>query len=148
MMEIIIIVSILLVLFLILGIQIEILIFAVLCMMELFCLAVTAFFITSAICLLCSKPKTAKFVRIQETEKYGKHAVYQIDGMEYPNAYPTEEPLQSFLCRKQNPTVWLWKGKNKQFVLDRHSLIVIAAGTPFFAVVSILLGYFLIQISF
>lgn len=91
-------------------------------------LAMLAFFVFSAVRLMRSKKKTARF---DGTEAFGESkfdcAVYLIEGERYKNAFPCEVIMRERIYKRdKDVTVRLYEKKN--LVYDKNSAVTIGVG--------------------
>ncbi len=128
------------VLLLILGVSPTLIILGLLSLTELFLLLMALFFIVSLILLLMTKPTEAKYLRIDQNEGVGTHAVYWLDDREYDNSFPAEIMFIDKIYHKdQMYKVRIWKSKKnpeRYLLLDWYSVIVIAVGLPVFVLLA------------
>lgn len=90
-----------------------------------------AFFAYSLTMLARSKKCSAQFVRIDKKEKHKfEAAFYEVNGEEYPNAFPCEPILRDKFYKKNTKTHVRFVEK-KSYVLDKNAQVTIAIGTLF-----------------
>lgn len=142
-MEFVVVIAVILVLLFILGIDIGILMFGVLCLLEIFLVFMSVFFTISLVMLLFSRKHSAEFLRIEKSERLGSHAWYLVDGKEYMNFYPADEILKKQLYRKKTTTIRLFKVKKNSIAFDRKSWVIIGIGFPVSWIFMLLMGAFL-----
>lgn len=128
------------VLLLILGVSPMMIMFGAIVLIELFFLLMALFFIVSLILLLMTKPAQAKYLRIDQNEGVGTHAVYWMEEREYDNSFPAEIMFIDKIYHKdQMYKVRIWKSKKnpeRYIMLDWYSVIVIAVGLPVFSLLA------------
>ena len=128
--------AVIILLLLILGVSPMMIILGVLSLVELFLLLMALFFFVSLILLLMTKPTEAKYLRIDQNEGVGTHAVYWMDDREYDNSFPAEIMfIDKIYHTGKICKVRIWKSKKnpeKYLLLDWYSIIVIAVGLPVF----------------
>lgn len=105
-------------------------------------LLMLSFFIFSAVRLIRSKKKTARF---DGTESFGESkfdcAVYLIEGERYKNAFPCEVIMRNRIYNKdKDVTVRLYEKKN--LVYDRNSAVTIFMGLASSVILSVLAAIF------
>lgn len=145
-MEIIIGAVVIILLLLILGVSPVMIIFGAVSLVELFFILMMLFFVVSLILLLITKPEKGKYLRIDQNEGVGTHAVYWLDEREYDNSFPAEIMFVDKIYHKdQMYKVHIWKSKKNQeryLMFDWYSVIVIAVGLPVFSALAVAGGYF------
>ena len=115
----------------ILGVDIEIILAALMFLFAAILLAITVFFILCAAKLFDSKSYKAKFVKIAKSPKGNFDAAYYaIDENEYPNVLPCEILMRSRLYQRDR-TVNVRLTKDKTFVFDRNAVAATAVGIIF-----------------
>ncbi|MBQ8927019.1 MAG: hypothetical protein IJ055_01930 [Oscillospiraceae bacterium] len=129
-MEIIIGAVIIIVLLLFLGVRPMTIIAGIVVLFALGAVLMTGFFAVSLVLMLLAKPVRVDFLRIEQNEGPGSHAVYRIGEREYDNAFPAEMILQDRIYRR--PTVYarLLQGKKRYFLFDWYTVIIILVGLP------------------
>ena len=124
------------VLLLVLGVSPILIIFGVMVVVELFLILMALFFIVSLGLLMMTKPTKGKYLRIDQNEGVGTHAVYWMDEREYDNSFPAEIMFVDKIYHEGKIcSVRIWKSKKnpeRYILLDWYSIIVIAVGLPVF----------------
>lgn len=111
-----------------LGVDISLIMGAVVALLSLTLGVITLFFVYCAVLLAGSKRHDAKFLRIGKNPA-GKYdcAYYQIDGEEYPNYLPAEIVFRERFYPK-NRSVKVWLCEKKHIVFDKNAFWAAAAG--------------------
>ena len=145
-MEIIIGAVVIIILLLVLGVSPILIIQGAVSLIEIFFILMVLFFIVSLILLLMTKPAKAKYLRIDQNEGVGTHAVYWMDEQEYDNSFPAEIMFIDKIYHKdQMYRVHIWKSKKnpeRYLMFDWYSVIVIAVGLPVFGALAAVGGWF------
>lgn len=98
------------------------------------------FFVISLVFLMFTKRKRGVFSKINDEGRF-PHAVYEIDGEEFPNIFPCEMVMRDKLYVPEK-TVTLFYSKPRRAVIDKNAFITIIAGSVVFiplAAVSVML---------
>ncbi len=147
-MEFIIAAIVIIVLLLVLGVSPFVIIGGILTLIELLLIFMTGFFIVALILLLISRPVKAEFLRIMQHEIVGTYAIYRIEGEEYVNTFPAEIMFVDKIYHEGAvSTARLHKGKKKHLLFDWYSHLVIGVGLPVSAILTVLLGKFLLGLT-
>lgn len=132
--------AVIILLLLILGVPPMMIIFGAVALIELFLLLMALFFVVSLVLLLMTKPTEAKYLRIDQNEGVGTHAVYWLNDREYDNSFPAEIMfIDKIYHAGKMYHVRIWKSKKnpeKYIFLDWYSVIVIAVGLPVFSLMA------------
>lgn len=102
------------------------------------------FFLVMAILLLFSRKKKAAFLELEEGEHSAMFAVYEIEGEEHRNTFPTDGFLGGLLYRKKDVSVRMLRLGKSKLVFDKITMIIIGIGLPAFAFLSVFL-FILVQ---
>ena len=121
---------IIIVLLLFLGVRPMTIIAGIVVLLALAAVLMTIFFLISLVLMLMARPVRADFLRIEQNEGPGSHAVYRIGEKEYDNSFPAEMILQERIYRR--PTVYarLLQGKKRSLLFDWYTVIIILVGLP------------------
>lgn len=121
-------------------------IIAMIVLLALFSCMCELFFVITGIVSLFSRKKDAEYVRLEDNDKYGKHAIYLIDGEECDNMFPTDSLMEKFLYKKKNTKVRRLKLKKRDIVIDRPSQVIIVLGLTVFTSLTILFISFAMEL--
>lgn len=143
-MEIFLTIAILIILFCVLGETVVPALIALLWVLEIFILLCVLFFVVMITLTILAKTKKAKFLRVDGAEKGIKQAIYEIEGKEYKNAFPTDAFMKNLLYRKTDVKVRFLKLGKTGTVFDWVSQSIMAIGLPAFS----FLAYIVFQVIF
>lgn len=115
-------------------------------LLALFSILCELFFVITGVVSLFTKKKDAKYVRLEDNDKYGKHAIYLIDGEECDNMFPTDALMEKFLYKKTDTKVRILKLKKRNIVIDRPSQIIIILGLTVFSALTVLFVSFAMEL--
>ena len=115
-------------------------------LLALFSIMCELFFIITGIVCLFTKKTDAKYVRLEDNDKYGKHAIYLIDGEECDNMFPTDALMEKFLYKKSDTKVRRLKLKRRDIVIDKPSQVIIILGLTVFTTLTILFVSFAMEL--
>lgn len=101
------------------------------------------FFAIMAAAILLGKKKDAVLKGLERVEKFGDHAVYETEGKEYRNLFPTDGLMRTFFYRKDQVKIRLLMLQEKPVVFDGPSQLIVWIGLPAFAVLSMIFMSFL-----
>lgn len=132
MMEILLVLAVLLTLVLILGNSVLPIMVIVLGLMILFTVLCAVFFAVMAVIVAFTKPKRAKFIELAKNERGIPFALYEIDGKECQNTFPTDAILQKWLYNKRDVVVCFLNVGDVRLVFDKVTLAIIGIGLPVF----------------
>lgn len=121
---------------------------AVLALIVLFSLAVLGFFLFFLCRVLSAEKKSARFLRIERSGRGGfERAVYEVDGGEYPDAFPAEPIFRGRLYRTDRAVKLRFSEKRKT-VYDRNTVVTVWCGLAAFLPLSVWLVYAAIHMIF
>ena len=127
MIEAIVILAVIIVLCIILGVSMDMMIIGAVGIVFLMILSMTLFFVYSTVRLVMSKKCSAKFLRIDKRESdVFSAAVYEIDGNEYFNAFPSEKLRRIY---KNNAQYEVLLNRHTKKVYDKLSVLTVVLGT-------------------
>ena len=115
-------------------------------LLALFSAMCELFFVITGIVSLFTRKANAEYVRLENNDKYGKHAVYLIDGEECDNMFPTDSLMEKFLYKKKNTKVRRLRLKKRDIVIDRPSQVIIILGLTVFTSLTILFISFAMEL--
>lgn len=99
------------------------------------------FFLFALLLLLFSKKQRARFLRIESDEDNGmSYAVYESEGEELSNTFPTDRFLGKWLYRNGNGTIRVLRFRKSGWVFDRVSVIIVAIGLAAFVAIALLIA--------
>lgn len=104
------------------------------------------FFLIAAVMSLFTKKMQARYLRLEKNGRYGEHAVYEVEGEECSNLFPTDHFLKDLLYRSEDVKVQVGKFGKHRFVLDKLSLVIIGIGLPVFLLMAV--GILMLTVSF
>ena len=114
---------------------------AILALIVLFSLAVLGFFLIALCHMLHAEKKSARFLRIERSGHGGfERAVYEVDGGEYPDAFPAEPVFRDRLYRMDRAVKLRFSEKRKT-VYDRNTVVTVWCGLAAFLPLSVWLMY-------
>ncbi len=121
----------------ILGVNLDYILYAVFGMVLLLSLFFTLFFVFCNVCLLFSKRKEARFVRFDKLRdsKY-QIAYYLAEGNEYPCVFPKEGIFSNKLYQ-QDRVYYVFFSKKLKKVFDRFATITCILGLVFWSILSV-----------
>lgn len=102
-------------------------------LMKLISIGSIIMFLVSLVLAILAKPVKARFLRLDENPKHMDHAIYEIDGEEYRNLFPTDWFLKKVLYRKPVVKVRFKKIGRISLVFDPVTLWVIGLGIVLFS---------------
>lgn len=135
-MEVLVILGILIIFLLVFGLSFLPILAGILWLMGGMAILSTVFFVVMAVLTLAARKKEAVFCGVEKVERYGEHAVYEIEGQERSNLFPTDALTKRLLYRKEKVSVRALKIGKNVLVFDRISQVIIAIGLPTFAGIS------------
>lgn len=112
---------------LILGVSGFSIMLVIYCVAAVILLAMTVFFIVSAVMLAGCKRSSGVFERFEKNGKF-ETAVYSADGKEYKNLFPAESIMRSRIYSAGERRLFVRSGKKRSFCLDTHSVVIIVSG--------------------
>lgn len=127
-------------LMIILGVPIQPIIGVAIGFIMLLALLCVAFFLVMVLILFFTKKKKANFLRFEPGEKFGAFAVYEIDGAEYRNTFPTDTFTEKWFYKEGETSVMFRQTKRRLYVFDKLTLVIIGIGLPAFALIAFV-GY-------
>lgn len=135
-MEIIILIIIVLVYCLVLDVSLSYILLGGAALIGIFSVLLTSGFLFCNICLLFSKRKEAKFVRMDysPSSKY-QVAYYLVEGKEYPCMFPKEGIMEEMLYNK-NKTYHVMLNERLERVFDRFAVVTCVLGFAFGLIMS------------
>lgn len=101
------------------------------------------FFLLSMVLVLVAKKREATFLRIEKGKLAGAFAVYEIEGTEYRNLFPTDVFLREVLYRRKQVFVRMLQLGRKRLVFDRVTLVIVSIGLPAFTILTLIMTGFL-----
>ncbi len=128
------------ILLIVLGVPLQPMIALALGVMGIIAIFCTLFFIVMLVILLQTHKHNAKFIRLEEGKRIGFHAVYEVDGREYHNTFPTDTFLEKLFYQKEEVTIRIRETRHRVFVFDKLTQVIIGIGLPAFAVIAALLA--------
>lgn len=124
---------IIIVLLIVLGVPAMPLIRGALRLLEGFSVLCELFFLVSFVLLLFTKRRRAHFLRMdEEEERIGNYAVYEVDGVEYVNTFPTELMWEKLLYKKDSTVLRILSFRKRKLVFDRVSVGIVGSGLAAF----------------
>lgn len=101
------------------------------------------FFVVMSVFALLARRKDAVFLRLEKGERAGAFAIYEMDGVEYRNTFPTDLILEKLLYQKKNVKVKVFPAEKPKMIFDGVTLTVIGIGLPAFALLTgVMFGLF------
>lgn len=140
-MEIIVLIGCVIVILLVLGVSIEPLFAIVFWGIFIVSILCVLFFLVSLVGLLLAKNKKANYVELMDGEKMGAFAIYEIDGEQYRNLFPTDRILENLLYKKNIVKVKVGKWGENTYVYDPVTKGIILTGFVAFSLIAILVYF-------
>lgn len=121
----------------ILGVNLDYILYAVFGVVLLLSLFFALFFVFCIVCLLFSKRKEARFIRFDKLRdsKY-QVAYYLVEGNEYPCVFPKEGIFSNKLYQ-QDRVYYVFFSKKLKKVFDRFATITCILGLVFWSILSV-----------
>ncbi len=117
-----------------------------LALLALFSVMCELFFVITGIMSLFTRKVNAEYIRLDDNDKYGKHAVYLVDGEECDNMFPTDSLMEKFLYKKTDTKVRRFRTKKRDIIIDRPSQVIIILGLTVFTSLTILFISFAMEL--
>ena len=114
--------------------------YAILWIVELFMIGSLLIFVVAMFFFAGTKRKETEFKGFNEFHDI-LFALYDFEGEEYQNIFPTDGITTKLLYRKKNPRVFLGQRFGLHYALDNLTLVICAIGLPFFTAMTAAFGY-------
>ncbi len=96
------------------------------------------FFLVSVILILLSKRRQARFVRLERLDGEALFAIYESDGEELRNTFPTNRIFRKRLYRDGDRTIRVLRVRKSVWVCDRVSQIISVVGLAAFSALTVI----------
>ncbi len=96
------------------------------------------FFLISVILILISKRRQARFVRLERRDGEALYAIYESDGEELRNTFPTNRIFQKRLYRDGERTIRVLRMRKSVWVFDRVSRFISVVGLVAFSALTVI----------
>lgn len=126
------------VILIVIGVPVQSIIGVILWLMVVMALLCAAFFLFMILLACFTKKKEATYLRLEAGEKMGAFALYEIEGKEYRNTFPTDSFLEKILYREGKCKVRFRETSHVTYVFDKVTIFIIATGFPAFLAIAVL----------
>ena len=92
----------------------------------------TIYIFVNLLLWLFTRKTKGEFLRIEKKAFSGSHAIYLIDGEEYPNTFIAETLFVRLYKKEKSVRLWQKKGKRFSLVFDVFSVVLMLTNLPIY----------------